>query len=63
MFAYAAASEGELSLSEGEIITVTSRELGTAHAGWWQGLATGGREGLFPSNYVEELGRKFSQEL
>eukprot|EP01088_Endostelium_zonatum_P002172 TRINITY_DN1263_c0_g1_i1.p1 TRINITY_DN1263_c0_g1~~TRINITY_DN1263_c0_g1_i1.p1 ORF type:complete len:280 (+),score=84.70 TRINITY_DN1263_c0_g1_i1:73-912(+) len=41
--------DDELMLREGDIITVSEKR----DDGWWRGRI-GGREGLFPANYVEE---------
>jgi len=40
----------ELTLREGDIVVVTEKR----DDGWWRGRV-GGREGLFPGNYVEEI--------
>ncbi|CBN78823.1 conserved unknown protein [Ectocarpus siliculosus] len=47
LFSYTAADNTELSLTEGEVLTVVSQD----QSGWWTG-EKGGRKGLFPSNYV-----------
>eukprot|EP00903_Cladosiphon_okamuranus_P009398 g8962.t1 len=48
LFSYTAADNTELSLTDGEVLTVVSQD----QSGWWTG-EKGGRKGLFPSNYVE----------
>lgn len=40
----------ELSISEGEILTVTRRDVGE---GWWEGTNKQGQTGLFPAAYVK----------
>ncbi|XP_056289629.1 SH3 domain-containing kinase-binding protein 1 isoform X2 [Pseudoliparis swirei] len=52
LFPYEAQNEDELSLKEGEIINIISKEC--ADAGWWKGEA-GGRQGVFPDNFVKLL--------
>nr|XP_014285831.1 sorting nexin lst-4 isoform X1 [Halyomorpha halys] len=42
----------ELSISEGEILTVTRRDVGE---GWWEGTNKQGQRGLFPAAYVKIL--------
>ncbi|TNY23430.1 SH3 domain-containing protein [Rhodotorula diobovata] len=52
VYDYAADEEGELSFTEGQRITHVDK----VDEGWWSGRnAETGAEGLFPSNYVEEL--------
>lgn len=41
---------GELSVKEGEILTVSRQDVGE---GWWEGTNSGGQAGLFPAAYVE----------
>ena len=41
---------GELSLTSGDILTVTRRDVGE---GWWEGTNGKGESGLFPEAYVE----------
>ncbi|XP_051816630.1 CD2-associated protein [Acanthochromis polyacanthus] len=48
-FAFDSTHEDELSLKEGEIIHVLSKD--TGEPGWWRG-EIGGREGVFPDNFV-----------
>ncbi|KAL7646548.1 UNVERIFIED_CONTAM: hypothetical protein RMT77_001799 [Armadillidium vulgare] len=43
---------GELSVNEGEILTVTRVDVGE---GWWEGTNNKGMTGLFPAAYVEDL--------
>lgn len=41
---------GELSIKEGEILTVARQDVGE---GWWEGTNSQGQAGLFPAAYVE----------
>lgn len=50
LYDYEAQAEGDLSFSAGQVITIVQR---TADVnGWWTGIA-GGRQGVFPGNYVQ----------
>ena len=46
----AQAGTGELSLTTGDILTVTRTDVGE---GWWEGSNARGESGLFPEAYVE----------
>ncbi|XP_026174193.1 CD2-associated protein isoform X2 [Mastacembelus armatus] len=48
-FAFEATNEDELSLKEGDIVHILSKD--TGEPGWWRG-EIGGREGVFPDNFV-----------
>ena len=48
-FAYRASRDDELDIQKGDIVEVLEKE----GDGWWRGR-TGGREGWFPANYVED---------
>ena len=50
VYEYVAVNADELSFSEGERITVTGKNAD----GWWHGFIGADRQGVFPSNYVEE---------
>ncbi|CAN9506037.1 unnamed protein product [Ophioblennius macclurei] len=52
LFPYEAQNEDELSIKEGEIINIVTKEC--ADAGWWMG-EIGGRQGVFPDNFVKLL--------
>ncbi|XP_074549578.1 SH3 domain-containing kinase-binding protein 1 isoform X4 [Halichoeres trimaculatus] len=52
LFPYEAQNEDELSLKEGEIVSIITKEC--ADAGWWMG-EIGGRQGVFPDNFVKLL--------
>lgn len=49
-YPYESAEPGDLTFSAGEFITVIKKD-----GDWWTGTA-GGRTGMFPSNYVQEVG-------
>ena len=51
-YPYTAANEDELTLAEGDIITVLDQNI--VDAGWWKGELKG-RVGVFPDNFVELL--------
>ncbi|XP_044025355.1 CD2-associated protein isoform X2 [Siniperca chuatsi] len=51
-FAFEATNEDELSMREGDIIHILSKD--TGEPGWWRG-EIGGREGVFPDNFVVML--------
>lgn len=52
LYAYAPLNEDELKLSEGDVVTVLSKEL--PDKGWWKGELRG-RTGVFPDNFVTLL--------
>ncbi|KAF7660202.1 hypothetical protein LDENG_00286080 [Lucifuga dentata] len=52
LFPYEAQNEDELSIKEGEIVNIITKEC--ADAGWWMG-EIGGRQGVFPDNFVKLL--------
>ncbi|KAM9712531.1 SH3 domain-containing kinase-binding protein 1 isoform 3-T3 [Menidia menidia] len=52
LFPYEAQNEDELTLKEGEIINIVTKDC--ADAGWWMG-EVGGRQGVFPDNFVKLL--------
>ena len=41
---------GEVSLREGDIVTIRNKAVGD---GWWEGATADGRSGLFPESYVQ----------
>lgn len=57
VFAYAGQEEDELTFKAGDIIEIIEEEEGEAEEGWSFG-ALNGREGIFPSNYIEMLDGK-----
>ncbi|XP_043082434.1 SH3 domain-containing kinase-binding protein 1 isoform X2 [Puntigrus tetrazona] len=50
IFPYEAQNEDELSIKEGEIVTIVNKEC--ADAGWWLGELNG-KQGVFPDNFVK----------
>lgn len=42
----------EMSISAGEVVKVTRTDVGE---GWWEGVNTQGKSGLFPEAYVEKI--------
>lgn len=52
LFPYTAVNEDELTLSEGDIVTILSKD--APDRGWWRGELHG-RVGLFPDNFVQAL--------
>lgn len=50
LFDYEAQGAEELALKEGDIVTVLSKD----EDPWWEG-AIEGRQGMFPSNFVQTL--------
>ncbi|XP_012218284.2 SH3 domain-containing kinase-binding protein 1 isoform X2 [Linepithema humile] len=55
LFPYEAANEDELTLAEGDMITLISKD--APDKGWWKGELKG-QVGLFPDNFVELIGTK-----
>lgn len=52
LFPYAAVNEDELTLSEGDIVNIVSKD--APDRGWWKGELHG-KVGLFPDNFVQLL--------
>ena len=52
LFPYTALNEDELSLQEGQIITIVSKDI--EDKGWWRGEIDG-KVGVFPDNFVKML--------
>ena len=52
LYAYTAENGDELSIEEGQIVTVLEKEL--VDSGWWKGELNG-KQGVFPDNFVELL--------
>ena len=50
LFPYNAVNDDELSLEEGQIVNVVSKEV--EDKGWWKGEIDG-RVGVFPDNFVK----------
>jgi hypothetical protein len=51
LYAYQAQEENEIDLDEEEVITHIEK----LDEGWWQGVNSKGKTGLFPANYVQEI--------
>lgn len=49
LYDFKATDSGDLGFSKGQVITV----IGKAGEDWWKGRNVDGKEGIFPSNYVE----------
>lgn len=49
LYDFKATDSGDLGFSKGQVITV----VGKAGGDWWKGRSLNGKEGIFPSNYVE----------
>ncbi|KAJ2952251.1 hypothetical protein O0L34_g4528 [Tuta absoluta] len=50
LFPYTAVNDDELTLAEGDIVTIVSKE--APDRGWWRGELHG-KQGLFPDNFVQ----------
>ncbi|XP_062907148.1 SH3 domain-containing kinase-binding protein 1 isoform X2 [Mobula hypostoma] len=59
LFPYEAQNEDELTIREGEIVTIINKEC--ADAGWWEGEING-KWGVFPDNFVKLLPPDFEKE-
>ncbi|KAE8622505.1 hypothetical protein XENTR_v10005264 [Xenopus tropicalis] len=60
LFPYEAMNEDELTIRDGDIVTVLSKEC--VDAGWWEGELNG-KKGVFPDNFVKLLPSDFEKEL
>ncbi|CAE6404304.1 unnamed protein product [Rhizoctonia solani] len=54
LYSYEAQGDDELSLKEGVTYELTPNGE-SAGDGWWEGVDSGGKKGIFPSNYVERV--------
>lgn len=52
LFPYQAVNDDELTLSEGDIVNIVSKD--APDRGWWKGELNG-KVGLFPDNFVQLL--------
>ena len=52
LFAYQRQNDDELTLKEGDIVTIVSKE--SDDKGWWRGELAG-KIGVFPDNFVEVI--------
>lgn len=59
LFPYEAQNEDELTIKEGDIVIIRSKEC--ADAGWWEGEING-KHGVFPDNFVKLLPPDFEKE-
>jgi hypothetical protein len=50
-FDYEAQQEDELSLRRGMVLTIVSKD----EEGWWTGIDSNGKKGVFPFNFVKEI--------
>ena len=60
LFPYTAQNEDELSLKEGQLITIITKDC--EDEGWWKGEIEG-KVGLFPINFVERVSQDTSEEV
>ncbi|XP_029459224.1 SH3 domain-containing kinase-binding protein 1 isoform X2 [Rhinatrema bivittatum] len=60
LFPYEAQNEDELTIKEGEIITIVKKDC--LDVGWWLGEVNG-RRGVFPDNFVKLLPPDFEKEV
>ncbi|KAJ9612796.1 uncharacterized protein PV06_06585 [Exophiala oligosperma] len=51
LFTFEAEQKDDLGFRKGDVITITERT--KSKEDWWRGRTADGREGMFPSNYVE----------
>eukprot|EP01121_Diplochlamys_sp_Union-15-3_P007973 TRINITY_DN2075_c0_g1_i1.p1 TRINITY_DN2075_c0_g1~~TRINITY_DN2075_c0_g1_i1.p1 ORF type:complete len:337 (-),score=75.64 TRINITY_DN2075_c0_g1_i1:91-1101(-) len=54
IYDYDATEDNELSMKEGDIITLLYQD----ETGWWEGRNSQGKVGIFPSNFVEMIGNE-----
>ena len=60
LFPYTAQNEDELSLQEGQLITIITKDC--EDKGWWKGEIEG-KVGLFPDNFVERVSQDTSEKV
>uniref|UniRef100_A0A670IH39 SH3 domain containing kinase binding protein 1 n=1 Tax=Podarcis muralis TaxID=64176 RepID=A0A670IH39_PODMU len=60
LFSYEAQNEDELTIKEGDIVTLVNKEC--IDTGWWEGELNG-RRGVFPDNFVKLLISDFEKEV
>ena len=60
LFPYTAQNDDELSLEEGQVITIITREV--EDKGWWKGEVDG-KVGVFPDNFVKRVAPSLSEEM
>ena len=52
LYSYSASDTDELSINVDDIVYILKAE---DPNGWWTGMLSNGKTGLFPSNYVEKI--------
>ncbi|CAH1799899.1 unnamed protein product [Owenia fusiformis] len=57
-FSYTPENDDEIKLEPGEIIEILKQE----EEGWWEGISTEGKQGVFPSNFVEIIEEEVEEE-
>ena len=60
LFPYVAQNEDELSLAEGQLITIITKDC--EDKGWWKGELDG-KVGVFPDNFVKRLSHNTAEEV
>ena len=60
LFPYMAQNEDELSLQEGQLITIITKDC--EDKGWWKGEIDG-KVGVFPDNFVKRVSQNMSEEV
>ena len=60
LFPYTAQNEDELSLEEGQLITIITKDC--EDKGWWKGELDG-RVGVFPDNFVKRVSQNIPEEV
>ena len=60
LFPYTAQNEDELSLQEGQLITIITKDC--EDKGWWKGEIDG-KVGVFPDNFVKRVSQNMSEEV
>ena len=60
LFPYTAQNEDELSLQEGQLITILTKDC--EDKGWWKGEIDG-KVGVFPDNLVKRVSQNMSEEV
>lgn len=53
LFPFEATTPGDLGLKKGDIVSVLDK---VGNGDWWMGRLASGKQGIFPSNYVEVVG-------
>jgi hypothetical protein len=55
LYEYAAQGPDEMAVAVGQLIELSDGPNGGQNyaSGWWEGVSSSGKKGIFPSNYVE----------